>query len=157
MQRWIALAALVLVLIGGGAVFGVWKYKQGLPDKRFVPLEFNADSTEEQREQSVKEMRERLLTDVVLTGVVRDCNIEAKWELPSEEAAVEELRKRAVIEAGETRINGVPTPTLNIGFTGIAAEHDDLNRLAERLMEDVQRLVAPTKPSPDSAQVPTSF
>lgn len=156
MQRWIALAAFVLVLIGGGGVFGYWKYKQGLPDKRFVPLAFNADSTEEQRAAEVAGMRERLLTDVVLTGVVRDCGIESKWDLPSEEAALEELRKRVVIEAGETRINGVPTPTLNIGFTGIAAEQDVLNALAERLMEDVQRIIAPPKPA-DSAQVPTSF
>ena len=155
MQRWIALAALVLCLLGGGAVFGVWKYKQGLPDKRFVPLAFRPDSTEEQRLASVGMMRERLLTDEILIGVVRDCNIEGKWKLPSEQAALEELRKRVVLEAGETRIKGMPVPTLNIGFKGIAAEHDELNALAERLMKDVQRLIAP--PKGESASLPTGF
>jgi hypothetical protein len=155
MQRWIALAALVLCLLGGGAVFGVWKYKQGLPDKRFVPLAFNPDSTEEQRQKSVQDMRERLLTDEILTGVVRDCDVEGKWKLPSEAAAVEELRKRVIIEAGETRIKGMPVATLNIGFKGIAAEHDELNALAERLMKDVQRLVTP--PKGESASLPAGF
>lgn len=155
MQRWIALAALVLCLLAGGAVFGVWKYKQGLPDKRYVPLAFNPESTEEQRQKSVEEMREKLLTDEILTGVVRDCDIEGKWKLPSEQAAIEELRKRVVLESGETRIKGIPVATLNIGFKGIAAEHDDLNALAERLMKDVQRLIAP--PPGESASVPTGF
>ncbi|WP_193210616.1 hypothetical protein [Luteolibacter marinus] len=157
MQRWIALASLVLVLLGGGVVFGYWKHKQGLPDKRYVPLAFNPDSTEEQRQASVKDLRDKLLTDVILTGIVRDCNVESKWELPSEQAAVEELKKRVIIEAGETRIKGVPTPTLNIGFSGIAAEHNDLNALAERLMEDVQRLVAPPEKKPAADPMPTSY
>ncbi len=155
MQRWIALAALVLCLLAGGAVFGVWKYKQGLPDKRFVPLAFNPESTEEQRQKSVEEMRERLLTDEILVGVVRDCNVEGKWKLSSEQAAVDELRKRVILESGETLIKGIPVPTLNIGFKGIAAEHNDLNILAERLMKDVQRLIAPAKG--ESASLPTGF
>ena len=143
MQRWIVLGALVLCLLGGGAVFGVWKYKQGQPDRQYVPLAFNPDSTEEQREKSVAELRTALLKDAVLTGIVRDCGIESKWKLASEQAAVDELRKRVIIEAGETRIKGIPTATLNIGFKGIAAETNDLKMLAERLMEDVQRLVQP--------------
>jgi hypothetical protein len=144
MQRWIVLGALVLTLLGGGAVFGIWKYKQGQPDRQFVPLAFNPESSQEQRERSVAQLRQALLTDAILTGIVRDTGIEAKWKLPSEQAAVEELRKRVILEAGETRLKGIPTATLNIGFKGIAAETHELKMLAERLMADVQRLVAPS-------------
>lgn len=156
MQRWIVLAALVLCLLGGGTVFGYWKYKQSLPDRRWVPLPFNPETTEEQRAESVAQMRERLLTDTVLTGLVRDCDVQGRWKLPTEEAAVAELKERAFVEAGEMSFNGVPNPTLNIGFKGKAGDAAYLDRLAERLMDDVKRLIAP-HPQPESAVQPTKF
>ena len=153
MQRWIVLAALVLCLLGGGSVYGYWKYKQNQPEKRWVPLPFNPEASEAQRLESVKMMRDRLLTDEILTGVVRDCDVQGKWELPSEEAAVEELRKRVFIDVGETFFKGVPVATLNIGFKGKAGERSELDLLAERLMQDVKRFIAPP-PSSASAEAP---
>ena len=157
MQRWIVLGALLLTLLGGGSVFVYWKYKQGLPDRQYVPLAFNPESSEEQREKSVAELRQALLTDAVLTGIVRDTGIESKWKLGSEQAAVEELKKRVILEAGETRLKGIPTPTLNIGFKGIAAETRDLQMLSERLMEDVQRLIAPAAAEAAPTATPAKF
>lgn len=151
MQRWIVLGVIVLSLLGGGTLFGVWKYKQGQPDLQYVPLPFNPDSSTEERERSVSQLRAALLTDTVLTGIIRDTGIVAKWKLSSEAVALEELKKRVIIEAGETRMQGIPTATLNIGFRGIAAETSDLKMLAERLMEDVRRLFQPSeKPSDDA-------
>ncbi len=148
MQRWIVLAALVLCLLGGGTVFGYWKYKQNLPDRRWVPLPFNPEASQEQRKQSVIEMRERLLTDTILTGVVRDCNVQGMWQLPTEESAVQELKNRVFVDEGEIVVNGVPAATLNIGFRGKIGERVILDQLSERLMEDVKRLIAPPQPGP---------
>ena len=154
MQRWIVLAALVLCLLGGGSVYGYWRYKQNLPEKRWVPLPFNPEASEAQRLESVKMMRDRLLTDEILTGVVRDCDVQGKWKLPSEEAAVEELRKRVFIDVGETAFKGIPAATLNIGFKDKAGERDELDLLAERLMQDVKRFIAPPPSSQSSAESP---
>lgn len=154
MQRWIVLAALVLCLLGGGSVYGYWKYKQNLPEKRWVPLPFNPEASEAQRLESVKMMRDRLLTDDILTGVVRDCDVQGKWKLPSEEAAVEELRKRVFIDIGETIFKGIPTATLNIGFKGKAGERPELDLLAERLMQDVKRFIGPPPSSESAAESP---
>lgn len=148
MQRWIVLAALVLCLLGGGSVYGYWKYKQNLPDKRWVPLPFNPEASKAQRLESVKMMRERLLTDEILTGLARDCDVQGKWALTSEEAAVEELRRRVFIEEGETLFKGIPAATLNIGFKGKVAESRDLDLLAARLMEDVKRFISAPAPEP---------
>jgi hypothetical protein len=156
MQRWIVLAALVLCLLGGGTVFGYWKYKQNQPEKRWVPLPFNPDSSQDQRKQSVIEMRERLLTDAILTGVVRDCDVQGKWKLASEQAAVADLKNRVFVDEGEIVVNGVPAATLNIGFRGKFGEREILDDLAERLMEDVKRLIAPP-PSPGPSLEPTKF
>jgi hypothetical protein len=155
MQRWIVLGALVLCLLGGGSVVGYWMYRQNQPDRRWVPLPFNPETTEQQRAASVSEMRERLLTDAVLTGVARDCDAQGRWDLPSEEAALAELKQRVFVEAGEMSFNGVPAQTLNIGFRGKSGETDFLDRLSERLMEDVKRLIAP--PPPESQVRPTKF
>jgi thymidylate synthase ThyX len=146
MQRWIVLGALVLSLLGGGLMFGYWKHHQNRPDRQWVPIPFNPESTEAQRDKSVEELRKALLTDTVLTGIVRDCGIEAKWKLQSEQAAVEELKRRVIIEKGETVLKGIPTATLNIGFKGVVGEQPELRSLAERMIADVQRLVTPSAP-----------
>lgn len=157
MQRWIVAGVFVLCLLLGGGAFAYWKIKkQNTPDFSYVPLPFNPESTEEQRQKTVAQMKEKLLTPEILTQVARDCNITSKWELPSEEAAVEELKRRMIFEAGETKIKGIPTATLNIGFKGKVSEHDDLQALSQRMMEDVQRLVAPPK-TQDAEPIPAKF
>jgi hypothetical protein len=157
MQRWIVLGALVLSLLGGGLMFGYWKQHQSRPDRQWVPIPFNPESTQEQRDKSVEELRKALLTDTVLTGIVRDCGIESKWKLASEQAAVEELKRRAIIEEGETVLKGIPTATLNIGFKGTVGEQPELRMLSERMIADVQRLVAPgTPPTPEPTPASTS-
>ncbi|TAE78440.1 MAG: hypothetical protein EAZ84_01235 [Verrucomicrobia bacterium] len=130
-------------------------YRQNLPDRRWVPLPFHPEIDAEQRDRSVSEMRGRLLTDPILTGVARDCDVQGRWDLASEEAALAELKARVFVEAGEMIFSGVPAHTLNIGFRGVAGEKDYLDRLSERLMEDVRRLVDPTQ-SGGAAQ-PTKF
>jgi hypothetical protein len=142
MQRWIVLGALVLSLLGGGLMFGYWKHHQSRPDRQWVPIPFNPESSQADRDKSVAELRKALLTDTVLTGIVRDCGIESKWKLQSEQAAVEELKRRIIIETGETIIKGIPSATLNIGFKGTVGEQRELKILAERLIADVQRLIA---------------
>ena len=156
MQRWIVAGVLVLCLLLGGGAFAYWKIKQNGPDHSYVPLPFNPESTEEQREQTVKEMKEKLLTKEILTQVVRDCDITNKWKLASEEVAVEDIKRRIIFEAGETKIKGIPTATLNIGFKGKVSEHKELVALAHRLMADVERLVTPQK-APDAEPNPAKF
>lgn len=141
MQRWIVAGVLVLFLLGGGGIFGYWKIRQQQPDFQYIPLPFNSNSTAEQRETSEKQMRERLLTDAILTGLVRDCDIVSKWDLPSESAAVEELRRRAIVKVDKDKINEIEVDALRIGFNGVVAEHAELQDLSQRLMQDVQRLI----------------
>lgn len=159
MQRWIVLGALVLSILGGCLMYGYWKHHQSRPDRQWVPIPFNPESTQEQRDKSVEELRKALLTDTVLTGIVRDCGIESKWKLQSEHAAVEELKRRAIIEAGETTIKGIPTATLNIGFKGSVGEQPDLKALAERMIADVQRIITQSMPArpPEPTSTPAKF
>jgi len=150
MQRWIVAGVLVLFLLGGGGLFAVWKVKQRRPDYSYIPLPFNPSSTAAQREATVNELREKLLTDEILTGVVRDCNIVTKWGLPSESAAVAELRRRVIMKAEIDNIQNAPTDVMRVGFTGVVSEHDELEALSQRLIEDVQRAILQKPPEPAS-------
>jgi hypothetical protein len=80
--------------------------------------------------------------------VVRDCNIVSKWKLPSEAAALAELRKRVILKADTNRLDNVDMEVLRIGFEGVVAEHDDLQALSQRLMEDVHRIIAKDSAKP---------
>ncbi len=147
MQRWIVIVALILALLGGGAVFGVWKYTQTRPDRSFLPLPFNAESSLEERQKTADDLRARLLTREILAGVARDCEIAREWKLPSEEAAVDALLKRAFVEAGEATLPNVGrVPTLNIGFRGIRSENQMLRNLSERLGQDLQKIFDAERP-----------
>ncbi|WP_367871401.1 hypothetical protein [Luteolibacter sp. Populi] len=150
MQRWIVAGVLVLFLLGGGGLFTVWKIKQQRPDFSYIPLPFNPASTAEQREATVKELRDKLLTDEILTGVVRDCNIVTKWGLPSESAAVAELRRRVIMKAEIDTIQNAPTEVMRVGFNGVVSEHQELEALSQRLIEDVQRAISGKPPQPAS-------
>lgn len=151
MQRWIIAGALVLFLLGGGGLFAVWKIRQQRPDHQYIPMAYNPTSTPEERARTEKEMRERLVTDAVLTGVVRDCNIVSKWNLPSESAAVQELRDRMIFGTDFDDIQGVKTECLRIGFRGVVSEHKDLEALSKRMMDDVQRILRNDQPGAGSA------
>ncbi|WP_035607809.1 hypothetical protein [Haloferula sp. BvORR071] len=157
MQRWIVVGALVLFLLGGGGLYAVWKIKQQHPDFSYIPLPFRAESTEEQRKASVEDMRAKLLTDEILTGVVRDCGIVTKWKLPSESAAVTELRKRVILKADSNRIENIDTEVMRVGFSGVVSEHDELQALSHRLMDDALRIISQSAPAPEPASSGTKF
>jgi hypothetical protein len=146
MQRWIVLGALVLSLLGGGLMFLYWKHHQARPDRQWVPLAFDPEASQQQRDKTVEDLRKALFNETVLTGIVRDCGIESKWEFESEQAAVDEIKRRVFIETGETVLKGIPTATVNIGFKGTVREQPELKLLAGRLIKDVERLIAPTLP-----------
>lgn len=146
MQRWIVIIALVLALLGGGAVFGLWKYKQTRPDRVYLPLPFNSETTLEQRRKTADDLRARLLTREILAAVARDTDVAAVWKLGSEEAAIDELNKRAFVEAGEAPVpGGGRVPSLNIGFRGIRSENAMLRNLADRLGKDLQQMIEAEK------------
>lgn len=156
MQRWIVAAAVVLCLLLGGGAFAYWKVKQNGPDFSYVPLPIPPEFTPEERQQLLTDMKARLVTDLVLTGVARDCGIEAKWDLPSEQAAVEDLKRRMIFEAGEYKFQGIPAATINIGFKGKVSEHNDLQALANRMMKDVQKVINPAKEQ-ESGAIPANY
>lgn len=152
MQRWIALAAVVVLVlgIGGGAL--LWNHRRNRPDKVWVPLPLSPEAPEDARETFAKQLDTELRKPSVLLGVATDIQLAEKFGLPSPEAAADELGKRLFVEIGQSDTAIGKTISLNIGVSGKTREHALLGQIAERLMEDVKRILGvKKKPAPAPA------
>jgi hypothetical protein len=141
MQRWIALAAVVVLLlgVGGGALF--WNHRRNRPDKVWVPLPLNPEAPEDARSKIVKQLDIELRKPSVLLGVATDVQLATKLDLSSTEAAVEELEKRMFVELGTADTAMGKVPSINVGVNGKSKEHDMLGQISVRLMQDVRRIL----------------
>lgn len=147
MQRWIAMAALVLFLLGLGGGMLLWSHRRNRPDKVWVPLPLNPQAPEDARRSIVKQLDSELRKPSVLLGVARDIQLASRLELPTEESAADELAKRLFVELGTADTAMGKVPSINIGVSGKSREHALLGQTAERLMKDVKRIVG-IKPEP---------
>ena len=53
MQRWIAVAVLLMMLMLGGGAFAYWNHKQNAPAPMWVPLSIRSDLGNEERNERV--------------------------------------------------------------------------------------------------------
>lgn len=149
MQRWIAMATLVLLLLGLGGGMLIWNHRRNRPDKVWVPLPFNPEAPEDARRSVVKQLDTELRKPSVLLGVAKDVQLATRLELPTEEAAADELAKRLFVETGTADTAMGKVPSINIGVSGKSREHALLGQIAERLMKDVKRIIGmKSEPSP---------
>ena len=141
MQRWIALAVVVVLLLGTGGGALVWNHRRNRADKVWVPLQLNPESQEDARKTVAKQLDTELRKPSVLLGVATDVQLAESFGLLTTEAAAEELGKRLFVEVGQADTSMGKVPSLNIGVNGKSREHDLLGKIAERLMQDVKRIL----------------
>ncbi|MFT4176553.1 MAG: hypothetical protein QM627_07835 [Luteolibacter sp.] len=142
MQRWIVIGVIAVVLAFGGGGYGLWSYRQHRPDKIWVPLPLNPALSDEHRAKVTEELKTKLLaSDEILARVCTELSLAEKWNLPSTDAAVAELKKRMFIEIGETSISGTTVPTANVGVSGKRKERKLLGEISTRLMKEVWQIL----------------
>ncbi len=141
MQRWIALAVVVVLLLGMGGGALLWNQRRNRPDKVWVPLPLSPEAPEDARKTFAKQLDTELRKPSVLLGVATDVQLAEKFGLPTTEAAAEELGKRLFVELGQADTPMGKAPSLNIGVNGKSREHALLGKIAERLMQDVKRIL----------------
>lgn len=141
MQRWIALAVVVVLLLGIGGGVLVWNHRRNRPDKVWVPLPLSPEAPEDARKALAKQLDTELRKPSVLLGVATDVQLAEKFGLPTTEAAADELGKRLFVELGQADTPMGKAPSLNIGLNGKSKENALLRKIAERLMQDVKRIL----------------
>jgi hypothetical protein len=147
MQRWIAVGVLAMMLVTGAGVFGLWTYRQNQPAPMWVEMPINPERTDEERENTAKELLGRLRDKVLLTKVCKDMGLAGKWKLNSDAAAADELSNRIFVKIGDTAAPIGRVPAVHVGVTGKKKERNLSGQIAMRLMDDVWKILG-IKPPP---------
>ena len=147
MQRWIVLAACVF-LLGGGGAFAMWNRHQNKPDAVWSPLVLNANSTDNEKESLQKQVDTFLRGRTVLATVVKDLGLVARFQVGSEEEAIDELSRRMFIEIGQANPPANTSTSLNVGVRGKAKEHALIGEISSHLMKELSGHLASKKSTP---------
>lgn len=118
-----------------------WNHRRNRPDKVWVPLPLSLGASEDARKTFAKQLDAELRKPSVLLGVATDVQLAEKFGVPTTEAAAEELGKRLFVELGQVDTPMGKAPSLNIGVNGKSREHALLGKIAERLLQDVKRIL----------------
>jgi hypothetical protein len=148
MQRWIVLGLVAVLLATGGGVFALRVYKQNRPQPIWVPLPVNPELTVEKRGELAAEIKKNLLKPDVLIQVSKDLNLARVMEMPTDEAAANEISQRLFVDVGEAAApTGGTVPSINIGIRGKRKDTELSGKIAMRLMQDVWKILG-IKPPP---------
>ena len=150
MQRWIALGVLSVILMVGGGGFAYWTYKQNRPNPVWVPLLINRELTDDKRQEIAIDLKEKLSKSEILNKVSSDLGLARKWNLPSDESAAQEIKKRLFVKIGEADSPEGKVPSINIGVEGSRREAAISGEIALRLMKDVWQLLGIKPPEEQS-------
>lgn len=131
-NRLLAVGAIVLILLVGGAGFGIFWTKMNKPMERWVAYPLTPFPQVEQRQAWVDEWAEIGEQDGVLRAVVLNEKLVDRWGLANEDSAVEQLRERSFVDLSKD------TETMRVGISGIRKEMDDLNRLSGALFNAIK-------------------
>lgn len=136
MRKWLIPGIVAFVLLLGGAAFGIRIIKQNRPAPFWVEIPIKLPSDGAQLEKLEKDLRQRVLSDDILVPVVREMDLARRWDLPGEQAAVAELRRRAFVQFKDTGF-------LKIGLNGkrkdMATTSEVAKKLGDRFMATAQR------------------
>ena len=147
MQRWIVLGVVALVLALGGAGLGFRAYKNSRPHPIWVPMPVNPDLTGEKRDEVAKDLKAKLTAPEKLTQVCKELNLAQEWELGSDAAAADELKRRLFVTSGEMVGKMGMIPSINVGVSGKVKEKIMSEKIAMRLMEDVWDVLGISPPT----------
>lgn len=136
------IGAVLLVLVGGGSLYGFREYLRSKPAPRYVQISLRADISMAEQKEFSEQIEEKLRDEDLLKRVVAEEALQEAFELESEDAALAELKERLFVKPGSTEGSlGVSIPSLDVGAKGSARERETLNRIAVRLSHETYRLI----------------
>lgn len=144
MQRWMLwalLAAVGVILLGGGAFYARKEYQANKPDKIWVPLPLRADLSMAEQKSLAEEIEEELRKEDRLQKLASDLGLKEKFNVIDEAAAVKELDRRLFVEVGSADMPEGLVPSINIGVRGIYRENELLKTISIRTIRDVWMMI----------------
>lgn len=130
-----------MVLIFGGAAYGLWTYRQNKPVPMWVPLAINPKLPDDKRKEIVADLKEKLSERDRLLTVSKEMNLAKEWGLPSPEAAAAELKNRIFVKLGAMDSEMGRVDAIHIGVKGKRKDQQLCGNIAVRLMADVWKIL----------------
>lgn len=141
MQRWIVAVVAAVVLLMGAGAFGFWKYKQNGIYPIYFAIPINPEVPESNRKDIAKQLEGKLHEDELLRKISGELALDKEWDLPSSDAAVDQLRKRITVTETEGNLGKRIAPSINVAIKGKWKEKALSGKIAGRLMEDVWKIL----------------
>jgi hypothetical protein len=138
-----------MMLVVGGGGFAYWTYRQNRPTPVWVPILVNTELDPAKHEELSKDLKTKLMTPEFLLQVSKDLQLASKWQLPSDQAAAEEIAKRLFVRVGEADTPTGRVPSINVGLNGPKKDFALSGEIAMRMMKDVWKMLG-IKPPPGS-------
>ncbi len=136
-----------MILMLGGAALGLRAYKQSRPQPMWVPLPVNTEVPVDKQEEVAESLKVKLLDKALLVQVSKDLGLTREWELATDEACADELKKRAFVRLSEMDSPMGRVPAMHIGVNGTRAEQEMSGKIAMRLMQDVWKILGIQPPA----------
>lgn len=135
------LGILGLILLAGGGLYALNEYRMSRPGPIWVPLALKADIAQEEQEKIAEQITKSLNEEETLRKIVIDADLQTGFGSATEDAAVEELRKRMFVSTGTADTPMGKVPAINVGVDGTKGESEVLERAATRMIKDVWRMM----------------
>jgi len=144
MQRWklyVGLGIVGLVLLGGGAYFARKEYFASKPAPIWIPFNLRMGIPMEDQKAFAQLIDERLSDDDLLRQIVIDADLQSGFNQPTEDAAIQELKRRIFVKVGTADTPQGAVPSVNVGLNGTQRENELLRRATLRMIKDVWRMI----------------
>jgi hypothetical protein len=141
MQRSIFLGLVAIVVCLLVAAGGFWWMKQNRPDQQWVPMPVNPSSSVEDRTALQEEILSHLKKDESLRKIVKELSLAQRWNVSSEEQAMQQLKDVLFVRAGEFRnpMTQENYATIDIGVGGKRKERELMGEIATRLGKETRK------------------
>lgn len=141
MQRSIFLGLVAAGLIMVSAVGGYWWVKQNRPDQQWVPMPLNPSSSVEDRTRLQEEVLVYLKKDDSLRSLVKALSLQQRWNLSTEQQAMDQLKSILFVRVGEFRnpMTQETLPTVDIGVNGKRKERALLGEIATEMGKETRK------------------
>ncbi len=138
---YVGLGILGLMLLTGGGLYAYREHLRGKPHPVWVPIPLRADISMENQKALAREVEEKLRRGEILRQVVIDADLQTKYGVPDQDAAVKELGERLFVEIGTVATPEGNVPSLNVGVKGTGHEKQASGDAATRITKDVWRML----------------
>lgn len=137
-----------MLLLGAGAAYGLWEYRQSRPVPMWVPLPINSELSTEKRKEIITRLQKELTEPGRLKEISTEMGLAKEWQLASADAAAGELHKRIFVKLGDMDTPMGRVDAIHVGVRGTRRDKDLCGRISMRLKDDVWEVLGIPAPKP---------